>query len=137
MCFEAYIEVIDQKRSLTTVRLVTWCIFRCNLWIHEMIFDQTEQLVHFWTANIIINHFYCLFFIEIYRIAFGWNTNFITYCIKISMKLVSFLKCVLFIICIFIFLLLVFFLIELLHLAKTFIDIAKKVNFCQATTLLN
>lgn len=95
MCFEAcYLEVIDQKRSLKTTRLATWCRFRCNLWIHEMIFDQTEQLVHFWAATIIINHIYCLFFfIEIYRIAFRWNTNFFFHLLhKTSMKLIRFYK---------------------------------------------
>lgn len=132
MSFEAcYLEVIDQKRSLKTARLATWCRFRCNLWIHEMIFDQTEQLVHFWAATIIINHIYCLFFfIEIYRIAFRWNTNFFfTYCIRHQWSWLDFIKCVLLTPSVSE--------IELLHLAKTFIDIAKKVNFCQATTLIN
>lgn len=131
MCFEAcYLEVIDQKRSLKTTRLATWCRFRCNLWMHEMIFDQTEQLVHFWAATIIINHIYCLFFIEIYRIAFRWNTNFFfTYCIRHQWSWLNFIKCVLLTPSVSE--------IELLHLAKTFIDIAKKVNFCQATTLIN
>lgn len=131
MCFEAcYLEVIDQKRSLKTTRLATWCRFRCNLWFHEMIFDQTEQFVHFWAATIIYKPYLLLVFIEIYRIAFRWNTNFFfTYCIRHQWSCLDFIKCVLLTPSVSE--------IELLHLAKTFIDIAKKVNFCQATTLIN
>lgn len=130
MCFEAcYLEVIDQKRSLKTRRLATWCRFRCNLWMHEMIFDQTEQLVHFWAATIIINHIYCLFLLKFIALLSDEIPIFFTYCIRHQWSWLDFIKCVLLTPSVSE--------IEMLHLAKTFIDIAKKVNFCQATTLIN
>lgn len=68
---------------------------------------------------------------------FQMKYQFLSHCIKISMKLVSFKNAFYSLYVSSYFAPSLFFLIEFLHFAKNIYWYCKKVNFCQATTLIN